>query len=429
MPARPAATAPQTFAEKVIAAHAGRATVAPGEIVGARVDLVVSDELSFPQVIDELAALGADRVWDPQRVVVVADHVTPAPTVEYANDLARTRRFFHEQGMPHLIDSGRAGVMHVVLPELGLVGPGELVVGYDSHVITAGGVGALALGIGATDTAVALAFGEAWLRVPESVRVTITGAPGQWAGPKDVMLELARRLGQSGCLYQAVEIGGPYVDALPLDGRLTLANMAIELGAKSAAVCPDAATLAYIGGRRGAPVAAVWADEGAAYAAEHALDVAGLPPLVALPGAPDRGVPIAEAAGARLDQVFIGTCTNGRLSDLRVAAAVLRGRRVHPGTRLIVVPASPEVYVAALREGLIADLVEAGAVIGPAGCGPCAGLHLGVLGDGEVAMATSSRNFPGRMGAPTSSVYLAGPAVAAASAIAGAVAAPEEVGA
>ena len=243
------------------------------------------------------------------------------------------------------------------------------------------------------------------------------------------MLELTQRLGQAGCLYQAVELDGPYVAALGMDGRVTLANMAIEVGAKSAAVRIDETTLAYArerAGHSGAGLAA-WADPDAAYAAVHELDVADLPPLVALPGAPDRGVPVSEAAGAHLDQIFIGTCTNGRISDLRVAAEVLRGRKVHPGTRLIVVPGSPEVYLAALREGLIADLVEAGAVIGPAGCGPCAGLHLGVLGDGEVALATSSRNFPGRMGALSSKVYLAGPAVAAASAIAGAVAAPEEV--
>lgn len=418
-----------TFAEKAVAAHAGRPRVEPGELVGARVDLVVSDELSFPQVIEELAALGADRVWDPERVVVAADHVTPAPDLASANDMVATRRFCREQGIRHLLDAGAAGIMHVVLPERGLVAPGELVVGYDSHVLTAGGIGALAMGIGATDTAVALAFGELWLRVPESVRVEIAGTPSRWAGPKDVMLELTRRLGQAGCLYQAIEIDGPYLDALPLDGRFTLANMAIEVGAKSAAVRPDAATIAYAQQRALRPFAALWADPGAAYAAVHALDVAGLPPMVSLPDAPDRGVPVDEAAGAHLDQVFLGTCTNGRLSDLRVAAEVLRGRHVHPGTRLIVVPGSPEVFRAALREGIIADLVEAGAVVGPAGCGPCAGLHLGVLGDDEVALATSSRNFPGRMGARSSKVYLAGPAVAAASAIAGVIASPAEVGA
>ena len=418
-----------TFVEKAIAAHAGRGKVVPGELVGARVDLVVSDELSFPQVIDELAALGAERVWDAQRVVVVADHETPARDIASANGMVRTRAFCREQGIPHLLDAGQAGIMHVVLPERGLIAPGELVVGYDSHVITAGGLGALGLGIGATDTAVALAFGETWLRVPESVRVTITGTPSRWAGPKDAMLALTQRLGQAGCLYQAVELDGPYVAALGMDGRFTLANMAIEVGAKSAAVRIDETTLAYArerAGRVGAGLAN-WADPDAAYAAVYELDVADLPPLVALPGAPDRGVPVSEAAGAHLDQVFIGTCTNGRISDLRIAAEVLRGHKVHPGTRLIVVPGSPEVYKAALREGLIADLVEAGAVIGPAGCGPCAGLHLGVLGDVEVALATSSRNFPGRMGALSSKVYLAGPAVAAASAIVGAVAAPEEV--
>lgn len=415
-----------TFAEKAIAAHAGQALVEPGMLVGAHVDLVVSDELSFPGVLEEFHALGATRIFDPARVIVVADHETPARNLLAATSMRDTRRFADEHGI-RVLDAGRAGIMHVVLPELGLVAPGELVMGYDSHVLTAGALGALGIGVGATDAAVAMAFGEMWLRVPESVRILIEGTPDEWARPMDVGLAMLRELGQAGCLYQAVEYGGTYPTSLGMDGRFTLANIAIELGAKSAACKPDDVTRTYLESRRSGPYETPWADAGATYAAVHEFDVDGLGPLVALPDAPDRAVPIDEVAGRPLDQIFIGTCTNGRLSDLRAAAAVLKGRTVHERTRLIVIPGSPEVYLGALREGLIEIFAEAGAVVGPPGCGPCAGLHLGVLADGEVGLATSSRNFPGRMGGRASKLYLASPVVAAASAVAGAFASPREV--
>ena len=317
--------------------------------------------------------------------------------------------------------------MHLVLTEHGLAAPGELVLGYDSHMLTAGGVGALSIGVGAADTAVALAFGETWLRVPETVRITLEGSPGAWVGPKDVALWFCQQLGQEACVYQVVEFDGPYVESLDMDGRFTLANMAIEIGAKSAAVRPDETTREYADARVARAWEPVWSDPDAELAAHHTFEVGSLGPLVSLPDAPDRAVSIEEAAGDHVDQVFIGTCTNGRLSDLREAAAVLRGRQVHPGTRLIVVPGSPTVFRAALAEGLIETFLEAGAVVGPAGCGPCAGLHMGVMTEGEVGIATSSRNFPGRMGARSSRLYIAGPAVAAASAIAGRVAAPADV--
>ncbi|MEZ5098620.1 MAG: aconitase/3-isopropylmalate dehydratase large subunit family protein [Thermoleophilia bacterium] len=417
----------QTFVEKVLAAHAGVDAVAPGEIVGARLDMVVSDELSFPEVVEHFRELGAERVFDPARVCVIADHESPARTIEAADRMVVTRAFCREQGIEHLVDVGQAGVMHVTLAERGLVAPGELILGYDSHMLTAGGAGALAVGVGATDAAVALAFGEAWLRVPETVRVTIEGTPPGWAGPKDVALLLCRQLGQDGCVYRAVEIDGSYPAALGMDGRFTLANMAIEVGAKTVAVRPDETTAAWLAGRVERDWQPVWSDPDAPVAAEHVVDVSGLDPLVALPHAPDLGVPVGEAGGDHVDQVFIGTCTNGRLDDLRVAASVLRGRTVHPRTRLLVVPASPEIFKAALAEGLIATFLEAGAVVGPPGCGPCAGLHMGVLADGEVGIATSSRNFPGRMGSRDSRLLVAGPAVAAASAVAGRVASPEEI--
>ena len=418
---------PATFAQKVLAARAGRTEVDVGEIVGTRVDLVVSDELSFPEVVEQFHELGAREVFDGERVCVIADHENPARSVEAANRMVTTRAFCEAQGIRHLVDVGQAGVMHLVLTEHGLAAPGELVLGYDSHMLTAGGVGALSIGVGAADTAVALAFGETWLRVPETVRITLEGSPGAWVGPKDVALWFCQRLGQEACVYQVVEFDGPYVESLDMDGRFTLANMAIEIGAKSAAVRPDETTREYADARVARAWEPVWSDPDAELAAHHTFEVGSLGPLVSLPDAPDRAVSIEEAAGDHVDQVFIGTCTNGRLSDLREAAAVLRGRQVHPGTRLIVVPGSPTVFRAALAEGLIETFLEAGAVVGPAGCGPCAGLHMGVMTEGEVGIATSSRNFPGRMGARSSRLYIAGPAVAAASAIAGRVAAPADV--
>ena len=313
-----------------------------------------------------------------------------------------------------------------MLAEHGLAAPGELILGYDSHMLTAGGVAALSIGVGAADTAVALAFGETWLRVPETVRITIEGSPEAWVGPKDVALWLCQQLGQEACVYQVVEFDGSYVDSLDMDGRFTLANMAIEIGAKSAAVRPDETTRAYAEARVDRAWEPVWSDDAAELAAHHTYEIGLLVPLISLPDAPDRAVPVSEAGSQHVDQVFIGTCTNGRLSDLREAAAVLRGRTVHPRTRLIVVPGSPTVFRAALAEGLIETFLEAGAVVGPAGCGPCAGLHMGVMSEGEVGVATSSRNFPGRMGPRSSQLYIAGPAVAAATAIAGQIASPTD---
>jgi 3-isopropylmalate/(R)-2-methylmalate dehydratase large subunit len=416
--------ASHTFVEKAIASHCTTGEVSPGSIVGVSVDLVVCDELGFPEVIRDFKELGASRVFDGDRIAIMADHEAPARSLLAAESMKRTREFVAEHEISHLYDGGRAGIIHVLVPELGLIAPGELMMGYDSHVLTAGAVGALAVGVGAMDAAVAMAFGEMWLRVPETVRISIEGAPAPWVTPKDVALAICADLGQSGCLYKAIEYDGSYVSRLDLDGRLTLANMAIEMGAKSAAMACDETVATYFESRLDRPYTAVWADQDAAYSSHHAYDVADVTPRVARPGAPDRAVPVDEVAGTHVDQVFIGSCTNGRLSDLRLAAEVLRGQKVHQGTRLIVVPGSPGVLRAAVDEGIVGDLLDAGATITSPGCGPCAGLHLGVLADGEVCLATSSRNFPGRMGG--GDVFLAGPAVAASSAIAGEIARPEE---
>jgi 3-isopropylmalate/(R)-2-methylmalate dehydratase large subunit len=415
----------QPFVEKVIASHRTTGEVSPGAVVGVSVDLVVSDELSFPEVIRDFEELSADRVFDPDRIAIVADHETPARSLLAAESMRRTREFVARHGISHLYDAGEAGIIHVLVPERGLIAPGELMMGYDSHVLTAGAIGALAVGVGAMDAAVAIAFGEMWLRVPETVRISVTGTPGAWVTTKDVALEIGTELGQSGCLYQAIEYDGAYVARLDMDGRLTLANMAIEMGAKSVAMECDAMAQEYLAARLDRPYEAVWADDDARYARHDWFDVTALTPRVARPGAPDTAVPVDEVAGTHLDQVYLGSCTNGRLSDLRLAADVLRGRKVHEGTRLIVVPGSPGVLRAAVAEGIVGDLLDAGATIAPPGCGPCAGLHLGVLAHGEVCLATSSRNFPGRMGG--GEVFLASPAVAASSAVAGEIAGPHHL--
>ena len=415
--------------EQIIAAHAGRDVVKPGEIVGVRLDLLVSDELSFPDVIAGFDDLGARAVFDPDRIIVVADHETPAPSVASAERMRSVRLFAEMHGIHRVLDAGRAGVMHVVLPELGLAQPGGLIAGYDSHMLTAGGVACAGIGIGATDAAVALAFGEMWMRVPETVRIRLDGKARGWVSAKDIMLAVCADLGQTACRYRSVEYHGSFVEECSVDARQTIANMSIELGAKTALVVPDRVTAAYVSQVAApfpAPTTPVF-DVAATVEAEYVFDVGEVQLTVALPGGPDRGVPIGDVDAVPIDQVFIGSCTNGRIEDLRVAAQVIAGRSVRSGTRLLVVPGSPAVLRQALAEGLIDVFVDAGAVVMPPGCGPCAGLHQGVLADGERALATSSRNFPGRMGAPGSEVYLSGPAVAAATAVAGTLTDPAEV--
>jgi len=425
----PRADANGTMIEQIIADHAGQKQVSPGEIVGVRLDLLVSDELSFPDVMHEFHELGATKVFDGDRVMIVADHETPAPSVASAERMRSVRTFADEHKISRLFDAGRAGVMHVVIPEVGLAQPGGFIAGYDSHMLTAGALGCVGVGIGATDAAVALAFGEMWVRVPETVRIRIDGTPSGWVSAKDVSLSICAELGQSAGRYRSVELYGSYIDRARMDARLTMTNMAIELGAKAALIPVDAVTEEYCRHvDSGLPATRVPVfHEDATIEREYAFDASSVALTVAVPGGPDRGIPIADADDVTIDQVFIGSCTNGRIDDLRVAAEVLNGRTVAPRTRLLIVPGSPGVLRQALEEGLITTFVDAGAVIIPPGCGPCAGLHMGVLADGERALATSSRNFPGRMGAPGSEVYLSGPAVAAATAVAGRLSDPSDV--
>ncbi len=415
----------QTLSEKILAAHAGLPEVHAGQFVEVDVDLVLSNDITAPLAIRELENLGVERVFDPAKVVIVPDHFAPNRDIRAAEQCRIVRDFARAQGLPHYFEVGRMGIEHVLLPELGLVLPGDLVVGADSHTCTYGALGAFATGMGSTDVAVAMATGRTWLRVPETIRVVYAGQLQPWVGGKDLILYTIGRLGVDGARYKALEFGGPAIDALSMDGRLTMANMAVEAGAKAGLMAVDAKTLDYVQSRAQRPYNVHDYQAGATYASILEIDASHIEPQVAFPHLPDNVRPVSEAGDVPIDQVVIGSCTNGRLEDLRVAAAVLRGRRVRPSVRCIVIPGSQQVYLDALREGLLAQFVEAGAAVSTPTCGPCLGGHMGVLAAGERAVSTTNRNFRGRMGHPDSEVYLAGPAVAAASAIAGRIAAPE----
>jgi 3-isopropylmalate/(R)-2-methylmalate dehydratase large subunit len=416
-----------TITEKILAGHAGKTAVEPGEFIVARVDVVMGNDGSTAGALPVWRQIGARQVFDPERVAIVFDHFVPNKDVAAANLLAPVRRWVREQAIRHFFDEGRTGIAHTILPEQGLVGPGDLMIGGDSHSCTNGALGAFAAGVGSTDLASVLALGEVWLKVPASQRFVYRGTPGPHVMGKDLILATIGRIGIDGALYQAMEFTGPTVETLSMSERLTMCNMAIEAGAKSGIIAPDAVTLAYVQGRAKRPWTVHASDPDARYAAVHDFDVAGLRPQVAKPFSPDNVVAVDEVVGTPLDQVFLGSCTNGKLEDLRVAAALLRGRKVHPYTRLIVIPASQWIYTQALREGLLEVFAEAGAAVSTPTCGACFGGHMGVLAADEVCLSTTNRNFVGRMGHPTARVYLANPAVAAASAVRGAIAAPEEV--
>jgi 3-isopropylmalate/(R)-2-methylmalate dehydratase large subunit len=416
-----------TITEKIIAAHSGRASVEPGEFVTTKVDLVMGNDGSTAGAIGVLKELGAERVFDPDRIVVVLDHFVPAKDIQAATVIDRVRKWVKAQGVRQFYGEGRNGISHIILPEQGLVGPGDLVIGGDSHTCTYGAVGAFSAGVGSTDLAVTMALGEIWLKVPPSIRFVYHGTPGRWIMGKDLILLTIGRISIEGALYQAMEFTGPVISRLGISDRLTMCNMVIEAGGKSGIIEPDDTTLRYVQGRARRPWTVYRSDPDARYAAEYDFDVTSLRPQVAKPFSPDNVAPVDEVAGVALDQVFLGSCTNAKLEDLRVAAALLRGKKVHPETRLIVIPASQWIWTQAAKEGLLEVFAEAGAAVSAPTCGACFGGHMGVLGPDETCLSTSNRNFVGRMGHPTAKVYLANPAVAAASAIKGAIASPEEV--
>jgi len=416
-----------TISEKIIAAHAGRDAVAPGDFVYAAVDIALGNDITAPIAIKELAEAGIETVWDRERVVLVPDHFTPNKDIASAQQAKVLRDFARAQRVTHYWEVGQVGIEHALLPEQGVVGPGDLVIGADSHTCTCGALGAFATGVGSTDLAAAMATGKVWLRVPESMRFVFTGERGRWISGKDLILHTIGQIGVSGALYRAMEFTGPVIERLPMDDRLTMCNMAVEAGAKNGIVPPDAVTRDYVGGRLERDAVYYASDSGAAYVETFEWDVTDLEPVVACPNLPENTRPVSALADVRLDQVVIGSCTNGRLSDLEVAADILRGRVVADGLRCLIFPATPTIEREALDRGWLAVFMDAGAVVSPPTCGPCLGGHMGVLAEGEVALATTNRNFTGRMGHPQSRVYLSSPAVAAASAVTGRITHPDEV--
>jgi len=416
-----------TLAQKLLQRHADQKVEEAGSIVQCRVSLVLANDITAPLAIKAFKAMGADRVFDKDRVALVCDHFTPNKDLSSAEQVKIVREFAREMGVTHYYEGGDVGVEHALLPELGLVGPGDVVIGADSHTCTYGGLGAFATGMGSTDIGAAMALGETWFKVPPTIRVTLTGELSPWVGGKDLILALIGEIGVAGALYKALEFTGPLVDGLSMEARMTMANMAIEAGGKVGLFPADAKALKYAkaAGREGDEE--IFPDEGAVYEREVTIDANGMRPQVACPHLPDNVRSVDEVAEVAIHQSVIGSCTNGRIEDLREAAEILKGRKVAKDVRCIVLPATPRIWKQALKEGLIETFMDSGCVVGPPTCGPCLGGHMGILAAGEVAVATTNRNFKGRMGSLESEVYLAGPAVAAASAVTGTITSPDKL--
>ncbi|MHB8618510.1 MAG: 3-isopropylmalate dehydratase large subunit [Chloroflexota bacterium] len=417
----------QTAAEKILSRHCGNRPVEPGEFISADVDLLMMNDITGALAAVVWDQAGFDRVWDPDKITVVEDHFMPTANIAAAEMGKTVREWISQHGVSQHFRGAEGGIEHAVLPERGMVLPGELVIGGDSHTCTYGALNCFATGVGSTDCAVVAATGKVWLRVPETIKVTFTGKRRPWVTGKDLALRQIGEMGVEGANYQVLEYHGEVVAGLDVEERLTIANMATEAQAKAGLFPVDRRTREYLDGRAQRPWSAIWADADARYAREVTIDVSDLEPQVAFPYSPENVHPLSEALGVRVDQVFIGSCTNARISDLRTAANIMRGKRTDPKVRCIVIPASNAIYRQALKEGLIELFMDAGAVVSTSTCGACFGGHMGVLGSEEVCVSTSNRNFPGRMGHKTAQVYLASPAVAAATAIMGRIADPSEI--
>lgn len=413
--------------EKILAKASGKREVAPGDIVEASVDIAMFHDLTGPLTIETFRKIGIGKVWDPSKIVVVFDHEIPPNNIRIANFQKEMRKFIKQMGIKNFYDIGKGGVCHQVLPEKGFVRPGSVIVGADSHTVTYGALGAFATGIGATDMAAVLATGKLWFKVPEVIGVKVHGALKPYVMAKDLILTIIGKIGADGATYKGVEFFGETINNLSIDGRLCVCNMSIEMGAKAGIIAPDEKTIEYLSPRAGEASDINWlrSDEGS-YSEIVEIDSSKIEPVVSCPPSVDRVKPVNEIGDVEVDQAFIGSCTNGRLEDLRIAAKILKGRKVKNGTRLIIIPASQEIMLQAIKEGLIEIFVRAGAIVGGMGCGPCLGRHTGVLGDDEVCISSSNRNFIGRMGSPKAKVYLASPATVAASAVAGRIENPKE---
>jgi 3-isopropylmalate/(R)-2-methylmalate dehydratase large subunit len=418
---------PMTISEKILAAHCDRSEVKPGDLIEARLDFAFANDITGPMSIRVFREAGGERVFDPERVSMIPDHFVPNKDIKSAEQAKGIREFSLAQNLPHYFEVGRMGIEHVLLPELGLVLPGDVIIGADSHTCTYGALGAFATGVGSTDLGASLVTGKTWFRVPESVRMVYEGKLEPWVGGKDLILYTIGRIGVDGARYKAMEFTGPVIDGLSMTGRFTMSNMAVEAGAKVGIIPPDAVTEAYVRGRAKREYAFYRSDEDASYEAVHTWDMSGVEPQVACPHLPENVRGVSELREIKIDQSVIGSCTNGRLDDLRIAAKILKGRKVAPNVRCIVIPGTPDICRQALNEGLYQIFMNAEAVVSTPTCGPCLGGYMGILAAGERAVSTTNRNFIGRMGHVESEVYLASPAVAAASAVAGRIAHPDEV--
>lgn len=416
-----------TIAERILAEHCDKDEVRPGELIEAQIDFALANDITAPLAIEAFHQVGAKQVFDPQRVALIPDHFAPNKDIASAMQIKVMREFAAEQQLPFFFEVGRMGIEHVLLPDQGLVLPGDVVVGADSHTCTYGALGAFATGVGSTDLAAAMITGKIWFRVPASMKFVYRGKRRPWFGGKDLILYTIGQLGVDGARYRAMEFTGEVIAELPMADRFTMSNMAIEAGAKVGIIAPDEITEAYVKDRARRFYHFYQSDPEAEYEEIYQWDVSGLEPMVALPHSPGNVRPVTELPEIAIDQVVVGSCTNGRLEDLRQAATVLRGKKVCSRVRCLIIPATQQIYQEALREGLIEVFIQAEAAVSTPTCGPCLGGHMGILAAGERAVATTNRNFRGRMGHVDSEVYLANPAVAAASAVLGRIAHPQEV--
>ena len=416
-----------TITEKILMTHTNLKKISAGQLINARVDIALGNDVTAPIAINEFTKAGGKKIFNKNKVALVLDHFTPNKDINSAQQCKAVREFAAKQKITHFYEGGNVGIEHALLPEQGIVLPGDLVIGADSHTCTYGALGAFATGVGSTDLAAVMLTGELWFKVPQSIKFVIYGKLQKWVSGKDLILHIIGRIGVDGALYKAMEFTGETIGKLPMADRFSMANMAIEAGAKNGIFAPDAITKAYVKKRAKRDYQFYSSDADAAYSDIIEIDAGKIEPQVAFPHLPSNVKPISKAGKVKIDQSLIGSCTNGRIEDLRIAAQILRKHKAAPHVRLIVVPATPEIYKQALKEGLIEIFMNAGAIISPPSCGACLGGHMGILAEGERAVATTNRNFVGRMGHTKSEVYLAGPAVAAASAVLGRIASPEEL--
>lgn len=413
--------------EKILARASGKKEVSPGEIVEAKVNMAMVNEITGPLAIEAFHEIGIEKVWDNQRIVMVLDHQIPADSVKSAELHKIMRKFAKKQEIQHFYDVGFGGVCHQVMVEKGHVRPGELIVGADSHTCTYGALGAFGTGIGSTEMAAVFATGRIWLKVPETIKISVTGTFQKFVTAKDLILNVIGQIGADGALYKAIEFNGSTIESLSISERMTLCNMAVEAGAKTGIINPDEKTILYVRNRTHDPFKPLTSDFDAEYEKTIEIDASGLEPQIACPHSVDNVKSASEVEGTPINQAFIGSCTNGRIEDLRLAAEIIKGKKISNGVRFLVTPASQEVYLQALREGLLETFVEAGACVCNPTCGACFGGHMGLLADGETCISSSNRNFIGRMGSPKAKIYLASPATVAASAIKGEITDPRRL--